>query len=150
MFVSNNTVNSPGYTVDVGRSVGSIPKTQVVGVHSSKDLEVKFNNLESLTDEQKKAASKVFSPYKRAQEGSQKRAKDLDAEIKDQREIDRILKESHPKSAGLVNDKGDKYVRAQVHEARHEDAIKKAIDANGGIMPTQYKQPQSEWFTQKK
>ena len=40
----------------------------------------------------------------------------------------------------------DRYLRAQIHQLRHEDAIKKAIDSNRGVMPDYYVPPRSEWW----
>lgn len=44
-----------------------------------------------------------------------------------------------------LDNKADKVCRAEINQRRHEDAIIKARDANGGTMPDDYNKPLNEW-----
>lgn len=135
-----------------------------------------YKMLDKLSDEQKETATKMYPAFENALEDITKYATNFDHIISHGKacgerateiwmanknwgqHIDSYDYRKQPDAPWEADERtefgvesnlqfaGDWYLRAQIHAARHEDAIKKAIDANDGQMPSSYKQPKSEWW----
>lgn len=135
-----------------------------------------FRNLQRLTDEQAELAQAIYSPYRRAVEDTNQRAVKVEEVISDKAQAEymyasdyTLKKDVYYGSPGYESKKtpfsyeerlaldlqangntldkeGDRYLRAQIHERRHEDAIKRAFDDNRSRFPDTYQQPKSEWW----
>lgn len=144
--------------------MGSMPQKYIVNVHTASDLDKhipeKYQKLDKLTSEQKETAQKIYTSYKKAVDDVRDRAiefsnaQDDEKEFRDNPTDTKHLNPNYGMEdedkyidySSVVYVRGDLYCRAKIHEARHEDAICKALAKNNNEFPPNYKQPRSEWW----
>lgn len=158
---------SSEFTVHTGNSAlgGSMPSEYITGVssHASLDSHVPAQYKQSLTVEEQAEAVKRYKSYKDAVDTTQQYAKSFDDTIADYQQNGqhayRVVTPWGSRGSGgtpyteEVEDRqetldvtGDRYLRAKIEEYRHSQAIRSAIDANGGSLPASYVRPASGWW----